>query len=79
MEKLMLLTDSKKMLNQPTFFVHIFFRVFIIAKFEFCAYLAYLFSQMKFTRKFRVFNFAKSTNIYEIPENMYKQKLVSLR
>ena len=45
-----------------------------------CIFRVYLFSRMTFKRKFRVyFNFAKSTKIREIRENMYTRKLVRLR
>ena len=43
-----------------------------------CIFGLYLFSRIPFKRKFRVFNFGKSTKIRAIRRNMYMRKLVRL-
>ena len=49
----------------------IFFRVFVFAKYEFCAYLACIyFRECRSKKNLRVFNFAKSTKIGKILENV---------
>ena len=78
-EKLLLLIDSKKSWINQHFFVYFFWCICFREIWILCKFTVYLFSQMPFRRKFRVFNFAKSTKIGEIRENMYMQKLVCLR
>ena len=79
MEKLLLLIDSKKKLNQPKSFVH-FFCELIFAKYEFSPYLACIyFRECLLKENFACFNFAKSTKLREICENTYTRKLVRLR
>ena len=59
--------------------MHIFFRVFIVAKYEFCTYLTCIyFRECRLKEISRVFSFAKSTKIRGIRENMYTLKLLCL-
>lgn len=60
--------------------MHIFFRVFVFKKHEFCANLAYVyFHEYRLKENFCVYLIsAKSTKIRKIHENLYTQKLVRL-
>ena len=60
-EKLLLLIDANKKLNQPTSFLDIVFHIFIFTKYEFCTNLACIYFRKRHLKKaLRVFNFANS-------------------